>query len=294
MDASRPPAYAARTIEYLGRTPPPPLDAFIERIWYCSAASPHARERVLPGGGALDLVINLAEDEIRIYDRDDPGSVRAHSGAVISGTHTRSYLIDPRQRASVVGVHFRPGGATPFLGISPSEIVDAHVEIGDLWGCGGRSLREQLIEAGSAGARFRILEAALLQRLRCARPGHPATRAALAAFHARGDDARVADVAAVVGLSRRRFIEVFEREVGLTPKLYARIQRFHRVKQRIAALGAPPSWATFALACGYFDQSHMIREFVGFAGMSPAAYDRCRTGETMFDHLVHAYPRPHR
>jgi AraC-like DNA-binding protein len=278
-------------MEYVGRLPSPPLDAFIERIWYCSDTPQHVREHVLPGGGALDLVVNLAENEIRTYDLADPESARAHSGTVILGTRTRGYLCDPRQRASVVGVHFRPGCAFPFLGISPSELVDAHAPLDELWGCDGRNLREQLLEADTPSERFRLLETALLRRLRRARPGHPAARAALAAFRAGGDSVSVADVATLVGLSRRRFIEVFETEVGLTPKLYTRLQRFHRVKQRIATLGGPPSWAAFAIDCGYFDQSHMIRDFVEFSGMSPTSYLRGETEATRFDHLVHAYPR---
>jgi AraC-like DNA-binding protein len=282
-------------MEYLGRTPSPPLDCFIERIWYCADVRPKARERVLPSGGTIGLAVNLAEDEIRIYDADHAGSVQARSGSIVSGAHTRSYLIDPRQRASVIGIHFRPGGAFPFLGISPSEIVDAHVELGDLWGCDGRNLREQLLEAHSPHERFRLLEAALLRRLQRARPGHPAARAAVEAFGAGGSPVRVRDVAAAVGLSHRRFIEVFEREVGLTPKLYARLQRFHRVKQHIAVLAeAPPCWATFAITCGYFDQSHMIRDFVGFSGMTPVGYLQSRSEETLFDHLVHAYPQHRR
>lgn len=276
-------------MEYFGRTPAPPLDQFIERIWYCSDAPTHTRERVLPGGN-VDLGINLAEDEIRIYDPADPESVRTYSGAIVLGTATRSFFVDPRQRASVIGVHFRPGCALPFFGISPSEIVDDRVPLGDLWGCDGRNLREQLLEARSSSERFRIVETALLRRLRRARPGHPAARAAVTAFRA-GHDVSVAGVANLVGLSHRGFIDVFKREIGLTPKLYARLQRFHRVKERIAALGGPPSWAAFALACGYFDQSHMIRDFVEFSGMSPSSYLRTRTDETMFDHVVHAYPR---
>jgi AraC-like DNA-binding protein len=238
----------------------------------------------------MDLVVNLAEDQIRISDPANPGSVRTHSGALIAGARTRSYLVDPRQRASVVGAHFRPGGAFPFLGISPSEIVDSHVQLGDLWGGGGRTLRERLLEAGSPSEQLRLVEAVLLERLRRARAGHPAVRAAVAALRAGGNEARVTEVATVVGLSHRRFVELFEREVGLTPKLYARLQRFHRVKQRIATLAGPPSWATFAIDCGYFDQSHMIRDFVEFSDISPASYLRGRSDETMFDHLVHAYP----
>jgi AraC-like DNA-binding protein len=288
--ASRTQVCCNSSMQYLGRTPSPPLDTFVERIWFCSDAPPQARQRVLPGGGNVDLIVNLVEGDFRVADPEHPGLVRDYSGATIRGTTTRSFLIDSKRRASLVGVHFRPGGAYPFLGISPSEIVDAHIPLDDLWGCSGRNLREQLLEAGSPSERIRLVEAALLGRLRRARPSHPAARAAVEAFRA-GNAVRVAEVATLVGLSRRRLSEVFEREVGLTPKLYARLQRFHRVKQRIAALGGPPSWATFAVDCGYCDQSHMLRDFVEFSGMSPAAYLRYRTGETMFDHLVHAYPR---
>jgi AraC-like DNA-binding protein len=277
-------------MEYFGRTPSPPLDAFVERIWYCSDTPSHARERVLPGGGTLGLVINLVDTDLQVYDPEYPSSVRARGGALVAGVATRSYLYDPRQRASVVGVHFRPGGGFPFLGVSASELVDTHVPLEDLWRSGARDLREQLLEVRSPSERLHLVEAALLRRLRQARPGHPAVRAAVVALRDGGGGARVAEVAAAVGLSRRRFIEVFEREVGLTPKLYARLQRFHAVKQRIAARGGPSSWATFALECGYFDQSHMLRDFLEFSSMSPAAYLLGGADETSFDHVVHAYP----
>lgn len=276
-------------MEYLGRTPSPPLDRFIERIWYCSDKPSHSRERVFPGGGAMDLVINLVDDELRIYDPDAPTSIQAHSGALVVGMRTQSFLVDPRQRESVMGVHFRPGCAFPFLGVSPAEIVNTHAPLEDLWAKVARNLRERLLEARSPSDRFRILEAALLERLRRARPGHPAVRVAVRALSAGGSSAGVAEVAEAVGLSRRRLIEVFEREVGVTPKLYARLERFHRVKQRVASLGAPPSWAALAVECGYFDQSHMLRDFVEFSTMSPASYLRRTTDETHFDQLVHAY-----
>lgn len=274
-------------MQYLVRTLSPPLNQYIERMWYCSDVPAHTHERVLPSGD-VDLVINLAEDAFSIDDPASPGTMRTASGAIVRGPTTRSVVIDPRQRASVIGVHFRAGGALPFLGTSPSELVDANVPLHDLWGATGRDLREQLLGARSPSERFRLLEAALLQRLRRGRPRHPAARAALQAFRA-GNDVRVGDVATMVGLSHRGFIDAFKTDVGLTPKLFVRLQRFHRAKERIAALREPPSWAAFAVACGYFDQSHLIREFTEFSGMSPTSYLRSRNDETMFDQFVHTW-----
>jgi len=72
-------------------------------------------------------------------------------------------------------------------------------------------------------------------------------------------------------LSARRFIELFRRYVGVTPKLYCRIRRFqralgelHRIKQM--------DWSAVALECGYYDQSHFIRDFRQFSGLTPSAY----------------------
>ena len=59
-------------------TPGPPLDEYIDRFWLCSDTPPHRRERILPSG-TVQLVINLSDDEIRIYDASDPALPRRYS-----------------------------------------------------------------------------------------------------------------------------------------------------------------------------------------------------------------------
>ena len=67
------------------------------------------------------------------------------------------------------------------------------------------------------------------------------------------------------------FIEVFTDEVGITPKLFCRIQRFHLAFSAVQESG-PVNWARLAADCGYFDQSHLIRDFLEFSGLTPADY----------------------
>jgi AraC-like DNA-binding protein len=74
-----------------------------------------------------------------------------------------------------------------------------------------------------------------------------------------------------IGLSQRRFIEVFNAEVGLTPKLYSRLRRFQTLLQRIYNR-TEVDWADAALGCGYFDQAHFNHDFREFTGISPSAY----------------------
>ena len=90
---------------------------------------------------------------------------------------------------------------------------------------------------------------------------------ALETFGRTGGRARVRDFAEAVGLSQRRFMEVFTAEDGLTPKLFSRVQR---LQQALARRTPAPEWAQLASDCGYFDQSHLIRDFVEFSGYSLA------------------------
>lgn len=267
---------------FVGRPPLAVLEPYVKSLFFVALEEVRGGvpDRVLPGGGTVELFIDLLDEEVLL---DDGGPVRLRSGSVVAGVRTRSYCIEPRRR-SAIGVHFRPGGAFALLGISPAEIVNRHVSLGDLWGPDGRCLRERLLEATSLEARFQLIESALLRRFIRARPQHPAIATALQVL--RGD-VRVSEVAALVGLGRRRLRDVFTCEVGIAPKLYARLNRFHGVKAHVAALQVP-SWATLAANAGYADQSHLIRDFIDFAGVSPSDYFRSRTGETRIDHQVHA------
>jgi hypothetical protein len=67
---------------YRSYTPGPPLGDFIERFWLCSGAPPHRRERILPSG-TIELVVNLRDDEIRIYDPWEPDRCTRFPGAVV-------------------------------------------------------------------------------------------------------------------------------------------------------------------------------------------------------------------
>jgi methylphosphotriester-DNA--protein-cysteine methyltransferase len=66
---------------------------------------------------------------------------------------------------------------------------------------------------------------------------------------------------------------MFKTEVGLTPKLLHRVRRFQRTVSSLRQITAP-DWSRLALDCGFFDQSHLARDFVQFSGFSPAEFAR--------------------
>jgi AraC-like DNA-binding protein len=74
---------------------------------------------------------------------------------------------------------------------------------------------------------------------------------------------------------------LFQKEVGLTPKLFCRVRRFQRVLRCIQK-GLAFDWTQIALECGYYDQAHFIHDFHAFSGINPSAYLAAHTA-----HLNH-------
>jgi AraC-like DNA-binding protein len=267
---------------YQTYVPGPALARWVEYLWQLSDAPRHARERIVPSG-TLELVVNLFEDEIRIYDPNAALPCRRYPGAVVSGAFSTFFEIDAREHALVVGAHFRPGGASEFLrGLPTHELGDSHVALDDLWGPSARELREEACEATSASDRFRILEQALMaQKLPSGRQRR-AVEAAVSALHE--PETSVRRVAEQLGMSHKHLIEVFRTQVGTTPKLFQRLLRFQRALALVRA-AREPDWARLALAAGYFDQSHLLRDFSAFAGRTPREYLREWTAAVKEHHL---------
>jgi AraC-like DNA-binding protein len=260
--------------------PSPPLSHFISMMWFGDDyIVPHRLERVLPTGD-MALIINLWEDRTRVYNSDDPHKFDTFEGSIVVGAYSAFTVIDTDEQRATAGVAFRPGGAFPFLGLPAGELQDSNASLSALWGLQAASdLREQLLAARSPEAKFKILEDAFLRRINAPlEPTHPAVAFAVENFQHR--PARtISFVTDQIGLSDRRFIQLFSQHVGLTPKLFCRVQRFQKVLRNItrAAAGSVIDWPQIALTCGYFDQAHFIHDFRAFSGINPTTYVTNRT-----------------
>ncbi|MDP2312442.1 MAG: helix-turn-helix domain-containing protein [Pseudomonadota bacterium] len=255
----------------LRRPPPAALAPYVRWLWYLDdagaiglpGAARATRERALPTG-AMDLVIRLSDTPIRLYAEVEAPVATSYGHAVLGGARSCYYVRDTTVPVRSVGVHFRPGGAAAVLGVPADLLAERHTALTDLWGPRVDAVRTRILEATDAGDALDRLAAALPRPTEL----HPAVAHALARFAAA--DVRTVDaVRRETGLSSRRFIELFRRYVGLTPKVYCRVRRFQAV---VARAGRGLSWAEVALTAGYFDQAHLNRDFRAFAGVSPGAY----------------------
>jgi AraC-like DNA-binding protein len=271
---------------YLEHRPAAPLSLFIEAIWYTRGYNPgHSRERVLPNG-TIQLIISLAHDHIH-----DCGGIHDYTGepgnetlvpmppSLIAGVHSGYMVINTADLTEMMGIQFLPGGAVPFFAVPADKFSNTHVSLEAVWANEARDLRDRLREASTPQGKFaaieRAMERALLTRANNRFVIHPAIDFAIRQFQSPSYGGSVGEVTHQIGLSPRRFAQIFREQVGVTPKLYCRIRRFQQAVRRMS-LGRDVNWADLALRCGYFDQSHFANDFRAFSGINPTAYvDNC-------------------
>ena len=259
-------------MQMLRYRPAPPLSAFIDQFWYaCGYAPDRKRQTALPTG-SIDLTFNLAGEDLWVFaDAADRVGMK-FAGAVVHGAQSRYFVLDARRDIHVVGVHFRPGGGAALLGVGAQELTDRHVALSDIWGARAGMLRQQLLEAPTPAAKFDLLEQEFRSRLQPQRAlVHPAISFALRGMQTAPTELRIAQLHSSTGYSPRRFTTLFTDTVGLTPKLYSRINRLRSVVERVAR-GGEVAWADLASEYGYYDQSHLTRDFREFSGVTPGEY----------------------
>jgi AraC-like DNA-binding protein len=227
------------------------------------------RNMILPDG-AMELIINLGDPQ-KLCRPEDPAKHTVFRRSWLSGERTKPIVIDEAGYVHLIGVRLRAGGAWPFLGIPMREFTNQVVELNAILGPEINELRDRLGEATGEDSRFDLVEAWLAQRARARTQPTRSVSYALLVIQRGVDAARIGKIAEEIGISHKHLLREFDRCVGLTPKLLARLCSFQRV---IRSIGQAPevNWSDTAASCGYYDQAHLIHEFRAFSGLTPASY----------------------
>ena len=218
----------------------------------------------------------VAVEEITVTAPDAAGVLTATT--LVGGLHDRPALITHTGVQTGVQLGVTPDGARALFGLPAGELTGLVVPL-DAVLPRAAELADRLATAGDWPARFAALDDVLLAAVR-GRSGRGATpppevgyawRRLLAASGATS----VAGLAGEVGWSRRHLAERFRREIGLPPKVAARVLRFERARVELlrpGPAGAAPRLADVAVACGYADQAHLTREWRELAGCTPSTW----------------------
>jgi AraC-like DNA-binding protein len=250
----------------------PPLSRHINFLYAARGSMPYGRDRIFPMP-STDLKFSFS-DAWRVEERQGTAEQSIHRQSWCMGIWDRPHLVAWPEHTDFIGISFKPGGAAAFLGVPLVELANRVVSLDAIWGADAARIHQQLHEAAIPARQFALLEQVLLARL--AENADPAGIVGHVVGRIMGDDAvPVSRLCDEVGISHKHLITLFGRMVGCTPKALARLCRFARLLHGIDVT-MPIVWTSLAHAGDYFDQSHFIRDFQAYTGLSPSDYLRQR------------------
>ena len=263
--------------EYCRGVPAEPLRRYV--AWYTGYRQRGVRPARHRGLPSLYLTLIFTLDEpLTIVAHPDPGQPPGEFGTLIGGMHCTPALIAHEGAQSGIQVALRPLGARALLGLPAGELADIDVPAEAVLGTVCAELRDRVRAADGWSGRFAILDEILLRRLGAGAAGEGPAEVGQAwrqLLYA-GGAVRVSALAAETGWSGRHLTSRFRAEIGLTPKTAARVIRFDRARHllvsQLAVVGSDTRLADLAVACGYFDQAHLAREFRSLAGCPPSQW----------------------
>lgn len=188
---------------------------------------------------------------------------------VLGGLQASTALIAHDGDQEGVAIELTPLGSRALLGMPAAALWDLSVELRDVVGGVGEELWERLQPTVTWRERFAVCDEVLL---RLTGVGSPAPELAQCWRMLVGSGGRVTvgELATVTGYSRQHLGRRFRQEFGMSPKLAARVVRFDRARHLVQSAAPSVSIAQVAAACGYYDQAHLHRDVLEFAGCTPS------------------------
>jgi AraC-like DNA-binding protein len=257
---------------YVEFPPRPDLAHLVKCVWNYEASAEETAgrpERIVPDGNP-EFVVHYGApfSEITPERGKEP---QPH--AFLMGQMTRPLTLDPSQGTpGIVGVRFHPAGMRAMIGAAMDDFTDHHLKVEDLAPRATTLLIERMATSLNSAGRAAIIQDFVADfAARHARFQDQAVQQWTARLtHAKGA-LSVATLAQEAGLSTRQLERRFLSQVGISPRQYANVVRFRSVFDLLTPCKRP-AWAALAAGAGYFDQSHMIRDFQRFLGCSPSAF----------------------
>ncbi|MBI2683374.1 MAG: AraC family transcriptional regulator [Acidobacteriales bacterium] len=235
------------------------LRPLVECYWRLETGTdPAHTQRILPDG-ALEIILHLSRPFTRLHG---DGVCKAQPDCFVAGQSTEPFLVRTTPKASVLGIRLRPEAARCVLGVPATELTGRTTVLPDVMPK-ARALISQL----DRDTGLQEIESWLIQTVADRRPPAALSNACRRLQTSHGNISMDA-LARQSGLAPRQMQRLFLEHVGLSPKMLARIHRFQSVFQALDRT-EDADWAGTALACGYSDQSHLLRDFRQFAGEPP-------------------------
>lgn len=260
--------YDMRAMKCVARAPHRALARYVSRYLHLSF---EPGTYTLPANGRAGMIASTGSST---YLGTEDGNLAPATGWCLFGSFSRRMIVRCTEKTDVVAVQFLPGGTLPFFPASGEEIRDRIFAVDRIVGTRSRLLAECTLSTDPGLDTADLLDNVLLALFDERRTIDTRVGACLAHIAQRGGDLDVTSLAEYAGTSTRHLERLFLEGVGLGPKRVCRITRLWSALSHFDRTEYAPGsrWAEVALAHGYSDQAHLVRECVYFTGKPPVRY----------------------
>ena len=259
-------------MRYQEYKPPRELANWIKLFWVFESRCNDPGPETIVADGCPELIIHFRSPFV---EEDRCGRFLTQPAAVACGQLTRPLVLHGSVDAGMIGIRFQPNGMAPFLSTSMQALTDTRVPAEAMFD-GVNQLVDEINESENDSQRLEACTRFLVRSIDFDRD-QPGIRRALKEIKRTQGSISVESLATLTGKSKRSLELAFQKEVGTSPKMYCRIARFRHLYDVVSDEGPPVNWIQVALDSGFFDQSHLIRDFRRFAGVSPTSFLNTQT-----------------
>lgn len=254
-------------MEYLTYKPHAELEPLINIYWSLKVPKQddHSKQRIIPDG-CIEMAFILGDD-IKRYTSEDEYIIQPR--AMVIGQITDPFYIEPVGQVDTFAISFFPLGFSNLINISLDELVNKETPLEQLFDPKIVSeLVNNIIEAASTEERIGIVEAFLFDRLQEVKVIDQVIRTTVDVIYQKGGNVKIADVLGDDKSNRRHLERQFKKQIGISPKQLGKVIR---LQAALALLldEEPESLTKIAYSSNYYDQSHFIKDFKDFTGITP-------------------------
>ena len=202
--------------------------------------------------------------------KDISGKVETKSSSLITFFTQSQGCVYYQGNYVLFCVQFKSNGLFAIFGIPQKMLINSIMPIEDILGNDYRLLNEQLDSSKDIFEMSKHMNAYLSQKLLCQRHNRHTNNIANCSniILVKKGNISLDSLAYNGNMSSRNFERRFIDEIGMPPKLYARIVRFYNaIENRM--LHPEKSWTDITYENGYYDQAHFIREVKSFSSKTP-------------------------